>query len=674
MGNIHFFGKSSLLQGMKRYYTSGWVLLWFVMSVACLHTKRIVHGDDAYALKRYAQAVELYKLEYQREKDRDRRAYLAYRIGLSWLKQRQPQSAVAWFDKSLQHRDQPIVAYNYALSLIQLEQYDQARELLIRLRQKLQDPTAFQLELQSIQLALRAKQQYIDTNYRIERMPINSPFHDLMPVALDGQRWLFTSDRAQSSNEPIYAWTGNPYFDIYVWEATSHAVQKLPVPINSPHNEGTPAPHPKEKLLVFVRCTSSTPDQNATCKLMASTQQGTTWTEPVILPFVDERYNYTTPSWSADGSYLYFASDIEGGQGGFDLYRVSYTNGQWGEPENLGTAINTPDNELYPMWSGDTLAYSSDALPSFGGLDIYLRYIDPQTGRYVTEHLGFPYNSGGDDVGFLRLPVRDTTTVLSSALVSSTRAKGGIGGYDIYRIDKMRLRRKPTPPKPKPHKPTRLYLALRTLRPAGDSLVDLRNDGLRPLPEVYVRMGEELKKTDRQGLLILPLKADTVYDFILHKKGYLRKRFTLSTKDSSLWQGKESYTYSRNVWLLPLREGVEIVIPHIYYDFDRWNIRRDARPTLDSLAELLKLNPHVVVEISAHTDCIGADAYNDELSRKRAESVVAYLVQKGIPSERLRAKGYGERYPLVPCQPCERCTPEQRQRNRRTSFRIVQIR
>ncbi len=674
MGNIYFYDSSSLLQGMKRYYTFGWALLWIAMSVSCLHTRRIANGDDAFALKRYAQAVELYKRDYQREKDPDRRAFLAYRIGLSWLKQRQPQSAVAWFDKSLQLGNKPIVAYYYALSLIQLEQYDQAREVLTRLRQKLQDPAAFQLELQSIQLALRAKQQYVDTNYRIERMPMNSPFHDLIPIPWEGQQWLFTSDRAQSSNEPIYAWTGNPYFDIYLWDAHSHTVEKLPAPINSPHNDGTPAPHPKEKLLVFVRCMSSTPEQNATCKLMASTQQGETWTEPVMLPFVDERYNYTTPSWSADGNYLYFASDIEGGQGGFDLYRVSYTDGQWGKLENLGTPINTPDNELYPMWSGDTLAYSSDALPSFGGLDIYLRYIDPHTGRYVTEHLGFPYNSGGDDVGFIRLRVRDTATVQSSCLVSSTRVKGGMGGFDIYRIDKLRLRQKPTPQKPKPHKKTRLFLALRTLRPSGDSLVDLRRDGLLPLPGVYVQVGDDLKKTDRQGLLILPLKADTVYDFILNKKGYLRKRFTLSTRDSSLWQGKESYTYSRNVWLLPLRQGVEIVIPHIYYDFDRWNIRRDARPTLDSLAELLKLNPHVVVEISAHTDCIGTEAYNDELSRKRAESVVAYLVQKGIPRNRLRAKGYGERYPLVPCRPCERCTAEQRQRNRRTSFRIVEIR
>jgi|GEM_PF-6642208 len=638
---------------MKWYYARGMSVLWITALVSCIHTQRIANGDDAFLLKRYAQAVELYKREYQRESDRERRAYLAYRIGLSWLRQHQPQSAAAWFDKSLQYQDKPIVEYSYALSLIQLEQYDQAREVLSRLRQKLQDPTAFQLELRSIQLALRAKQQYVDSAYRIDRMPINSPFHDLNPVRLDEQRWLFTSDRAHS-----------------------HSVQKLPAPINSPHNEGTPAPHPQEQLLVFVRCMALAPDQDATCKLLASTQQGERWSDPVLLPFVDAQYNYTTPSWTADGKYLYFASDIEGGHGGFDLYRVPYSDGQWGDPENLGAPPNTPDNELYPQWIGDTLSYSSDAMPSFGGLDIYLRYIDPNTGRFVTEHLGFPYNSGGDDVGLVKLSVRDTSTVQSRYLVSSTRAKVGIGGFDIYRIEKLRPRKRPKPAtaQPKPRKPTQLYLALRTLRPIGDSLVDLRRDGHQPLPEVYVQVGGAVRKTDRKGLLILPLRADTVYNFILHKKGFLRKQLKISTKDSSVWQGKESYTYSRNVWLLPLREGIEFVIPHIYYDFDRWNIRGDARPTLDSLAELLKLNPQVVVEISAHTDCMGEDAYNDELSRKRAESVVAYLVQKGIPVERLRSRGYGERYPLVPCHPCERCTAEQRQRNRRTSFRIVQIR
>jgi outer membrane protein OmpA-like peptidoglycan-associated protein len=193
--------------------------------------------------------------------------------------------------------------------------------------------------------------------------------------------------------------------------------------------------------------------------------------------------------------------------------------------------------------------------------------------------------------------------------------------------------------------------------------------GQKPLPYPNAVLNGMNIISDKDGYFTAPLDSGFNYNLRVTKEGYLSAELSFNTLNVKSKPG-DTIIFKQKVILSKIFKDVEIVLDNIYYDFDKWDIREDARPTLDSLTQILKQNPNISIELASHTDCRGNDQYNQTLSQRRAESVVQYLISKGINPGRLTAKGYGESEPVETCE-CEKCTEEQHQRNRRTTFKIV---
>jgi outer membrane protein OmpA-like peptidoglycan-associated protein len=378
-------------------------------------------------------------------------------------------------------------------------------------------------------------------------------------------------------------------------------------------------------------------------------------------------------------SILIFSSNDPGGTGGYDLYYSQRTGKGWGTPVSLGTRINTIGNERFPSMHEDTLYFSSDNHPGLGGYDIFSTYLDAQGQWTPPFNLKPPVNSGYDDFGF----VVDTFTmeqhgILEQGYFTSSRNTGT--SDDIFAYTKT------TPPEPiEPEVVTpkdtmpilyEVYLAIKTSEPVFAIVGDPNSErtGKKTLPQTTLLIEEgammRRERTDGNGVLILKLEWDKDYTFHTRHTGYLNQTRKVTTRDIVKDPANPVHTINMEIVLDPIFEDKEIVLQDIYYDYDEWFIREDAKPALDSLAIILGQNPQLRVQLSSHTDCRGEDVYNQELSQKRAQSAVDYLIARNIAAARLVAVGYGESRLAVDCG-CDNCTEAQHQQNRRTTFKIL---
>jgi peptidoglycan-associated lipoprotein len=359
------------------------------------------------------------------------------------------------------------------------------------------------------------------------------------------------------------------------------------------------------------------------------------WTAPVMLPFNDETAWDSSPLLSPDGKTLYFSSNREGGNGGTDLYKVAKNpDGSWGSPINLGTPINTRGNEMYPYVAPDGLFYfSSDGHPSLGKLDLFVVKKDDK-GKVYVENLGKPMNTSFDDFG---IAFRDSIY----GYLASDRPNGE-GGDDIYEFkDESKIR-------------VVTYVLDLTVfyteeKSPGQEFI---------LPDATVKVLDQKGDTiatlvsNENGKAKLQIEPETTYLLIGSKTGHLTEELEVSTIGKKvdlkkLPPGETNIEIPAVVKLtLPKKEIRKFIVDNIYYDFNKANIRPDAAIELFKIVEFMRLNPDISIELSSHTDSRGSDVYNKTLSQKRADSAVAYIVSKGIPSTRITAKGYGESRPL----------------------------
>ena len=406
---------------------------------------------------------------------------------------------------------------------------------------------------------------------------------------------------------------------------------------------------------------------------MHTKKQDGSWTEPELVDFFNGNVNEVQPCLSPSGEELYFAADHPDGWGGYDLYYVKKEgiNG-WSEPQILGRNINTTGNENFPTMQEDTLYFSSDYRPGMGGLDIFKTYRLASGKWSSAKNVKHPINSGADDFGLILLPKGKLPKgVVRKGYFSSNRN----GSDDILGYTQMKTKKK----KPKetlvvdytwvldgfvlekifenPDDPNSKYLGRRPIEMAK---VDVVFDGKKE----HFTVGKD-------GAFTMVLSEDTDYEIIAYKDGYLKNKVFFSTKDIGRDPEQPEQHFEVEVVLDKIYQDREIVLDNIYYDFNKYNIRKDAEPTLNELVKVLKLNPNIKIELGSHTDCRGGDAYNANLSQQRAQSVVDYLQTKGISASRLFAIGYGATKPAVNCK-CSQCTEEEHQRNRRTTFKIVE--
>jgi peptidoglycan-associated lipoprotein len=374
------------------------------------------------------------------------------------------------------------------------------------------------------------------------------------------------------------------------------------------------------------------------------------------LPFGDPlAYSVMHPAVNNDGTLIVFSSDKQGGTGRFDLYysKRENKNKPWNQPSVIPGKVNTPGNEVFPSIASDGyLYYSSDAKEGLGGLDIYkIKLEDAIAGTGEPEHLPYPVNSTGDDFSW--------TQAASGKLAyfSSDRLSNEDNIYSARYIEK---------PIKKPEQITYtlegLVLDRKTKRPFKGAKVFLWN---KCDNKVYVTWA------NRKGVYTYPVNQTCEVVVLGTEKDNDKDCFSMKVHCDE--KSKSIQKAPRNLYLGKLKTNTVWVFHNIHYDFDKWDIRADARPILDSIVACMKINP-IKIEIGAHTDARGSDTYNDNLSQKRAESAMAYIVSKGINANRINAKGYGKRKLLFKCDGSSvPCTETIHQENRRLEVKITFI-
>lgn len=416
--------------------------------------------------------------------------------------------------------------------------------------------------------------------------------------------------------------TGIPNNNIYVIKQKHNGKWEEPASvsedINSNFDEGTPALSPDGKTLYFTKC-RYIPGSNLGAEIWASKRNAGEWDEakPVTL-IADSSVTVAHPALSPDGKYIYFVSDRIGGYGGKDIWRCELKgDNQYGDPENLGPDINTPGDEMFPTFDRKGILYfSSNGHPGFGGLDIFsARFTGKDSvntyDHYKTQNMKMPVNSIGDDFSMNFIGRKN------SGYFSSNR-NDPKGRDKIY------------------------YFAVPEVTFAvTGKVLDFREE---PLTDAIVRIiGDDGTNTKlhvkKDGSYSYPLKKGVNYVMLASCRGHLNQKSDFSTLNLYKNTG-----FTRDFSLPSMLQPVPI--DNIFFDFARYTLRKESQEALSGLIKMLNDNPHVTIEISAHTDMVGSDEFNMDLSQERAQAVVDYLISAGIEEERLTSVGYGESAPV----------------------------
>lgn len=655
------------------------ILASFLLISSCKYSEKIRDGQTAFERKQYAEAVRLFGKEFDKKSGEDK-AETAFFIGSSYLQINESEKAAKWFKKAWDLGYGAPAMYKYARTLKQLERYEEAATAFRTYGRETGEVVQMRTEVRACEQAAQWLANAPDNEFQIEKHAFNTPVSDYAPMFYDG-KIIFTSDRNTAEGEDIYKWTGKDFSDIFTLNKDGNVNPFLE--LNSEYNEGTPTFNSTGTTVYFTRCGSAKKEGTDYCKIYFSrkNKEGK-WAKPKICSFVEGKGNYAHPYLTDGGKTLYFSSDVNG-LGGADIFKVVSIDGEWSRPNNLGKAVNTRKDEKFPFRYNDTLYFASDGHEGMGGLDIFKAVKVRGTWR-DTENLRAPVNSGEDDFGFILREKTDDSERQIEGYLTSTR-KGGEGKDDIYYFTKKYI----TPPPPPPID-TIIPPPIDTVIPPPEVVYNFNLKGkvlvkqyanedpnspiIDSLPADNARVSmsflynNETITTDNLGEFKLKLTEETDYFFLASKEGYLNNSERLSTKGERD-ENEPQKEFEVVIVLDKIFKNQEITLENIYYDYDKWDIRPDAEPSLNLLVKVLNENPTIRIQLASHTDCRGKEDYNRNLSAKRAQSAVNYLIANGIDASRLNAQGYGKERPAIPCE-CKKCTDEEHQGNRRTTFTI----
>jgi peptidoglycan-associated lipoprotein len=645
---------------------------------ACTYTMKIRDGRTAYERKQFAVAAKMLPGEIKKLDSRVEKGKLAFLLADAYIQLNRPSDAVEWYQTAYDYGYGVEALEGKAYTLKRMERYEEAILAFRDLGFEIGSPYEYRREISACEVAQGWK-DIERQEYRITNAAFNTGDADYAPVPYKDNFLVITSDRSTAVGEDTYNWTGNDFSDLFLVDLSSGDVTPFEEAVNTPDNEGTIAFNEDYSMMIFTRCTSPSEDQDAYCQLYVSDRNGTRWSRPRPLSFQDDNVNYMHPALAPDGSKLYFSANHPEGWGGYDIYVSTWLGDDWDVPRLLGRSVNTPGNEQFPTLDRDTLYFSSNRHNSMGGLDVFRSY-EMTNGNWAPAfNLKPPINSGADDFALVIDRSQPTTgDVVQRGYFSSSRYSGS-GRDDIYTVEKVIL-----PPPPEPDEPEvteevdpivklDVYVLEKIYQDPTDP--NSRVLGRRPLPGASLDL-EVGNTTDEvtvgeDGKYSIELEEGKVYEFLAKKEGYLNNDATFSSQGIAPSPDNPVQTYELEIELDKIFVDREIVLENIYYDFEKWDIRDDAEPTLDELTRNLRLNPDINIQLASHTDCRGNDRYNQQLSQRRAQSAVDYLIAQGIDEGRLSAVGYGEEQPAVDCI-CARCTEDEHQSNRRTTFKIVE--
>ncbi len=644
-----------------------YILIGLVLFFSCSPEKKI---QKKFRLGKYQTVINYYQDVLQKQPSNGKANYY---VAESYRLSNRIKEAERFYEKAGGAGiDKDSVHLYYSQSLRANGKYEEARKQLEDIRtnavdEKMKDRASMELDGLNYLEKLAEKKNY----YKIKNLEsINTPLSEYAPVYLNSELY-FTASRGTGK---IYEATGTPFSDIYKASTKGavvdvNTITTLPETINSPVvNEGTITFSPDGKIMVFGKGNSGKRKGTSDVDLYLSRFRNGAWTEPQLININQPEGWESTPAFSPDGRTLYFSSNRKGGYGGLDLYSAQMdSRGRFGKVRNLGPEINTAGDELFPYVSDNGKIYfSSDGQPGYGMMDIFV--VNRANGKNKIDNLGQPVNSTSDDFGlFLFRPDRGFFT---------SNRESGKGDDDIYTF----INEDPN------LKVVNYTLQGVTLTPRkSDSLPTGQADTREILPNTKVTLvdgkGDVMQDfvTGNDGKFLFRVYENENYTLIGETDGYLVKRqaYTTIGKSVPLESLKElitNITLDTILVLERLEKNKIFVLNNIYFELDKSDIRADAAAELDKLVELLNDNPEIKIELSSHTDSIASHTYNIQLSQRRAESTVAYLIRKGISADKLVAKGYGEEKPIARnTNPDGSDNPDGRQRNRRTEFKILEI-
>lgn len=659
------------------------IVIAAIILTGCGADKAFKKAETFYALGEYYDAAAQYKKAYAQTppKEKPRRGELSAKMATCYRRINATSKAIAAYNNVIRYKKADSLTHFYlAQQLMKNGSYKDAAknfQLAIDTLSKCAKNDYLTLARNGLKAARQAPDWKKEGSaYTIKRMELfNSRRAEYSPMLAgeDNDMLYFTSTRNEAQGDEYSGITGAKAADIFFSQKDDKEKWSRPQSIDSELNtdfdEGACAFSPDGRTMYLTQCVVDA-NYPRFATIVASNRSDASWSKATAVQISkDTLSSYAHPAVSPDGEWLYFVSDMPGGLGGFDIWRCRlYANNETGGAENLGAPINTPGDEMFPTFrpNGD-LYFSSNGHPGMGGLDIFIAKPtksdisenSESSDSYQLEHPGFPLNSQGDDFGMTFEGMKN------QGFFSSNR--GDARGFDhIYSFFNPDI--------------------IQTVKGWV-----YEQDGYElPAAQVYMvgNDGTNIRLSVKgDGSFEQVIKPNVDYVLMASCKGYLNHQEQLRVSPVT---ASEEY-----VLQFPLYDiSAPVLIENIFYDFDKATLRPESSVALDSLVDLLKQNPHITIELSAHTDYKGSDRYNERLSQQRAESVVRYLIQHGIASDRLTPKGYGEgmpktikkrvaeRYPFLKegdklTEEFITALPEEQQEdcnqlNRRTEFRVLQ--
>jgi outer membrane protein OmpA-like peptidoglycan-associated protein/tetratricopeptide (TPR) repeat protein len=593
-------------------------------------------ADKLFNTFEYVDAAKEYLKLVERGKSD---AYVYKQLADSYFNIFNTEEAAKWYDKATETSQDAETYYRYAQMLKANGKYDEANKQMQKFASLVPNDSRAK--------EFKANPNYVPKllnkakEYNVNSLEVSSDKSDFGPLLHDNTLY-FTS--ARNGARKTYGMTEEPYLDIYKADynedgtiTNTTAIKSL----NSRWHDG-PVTLSADGNTVYFNSESFKEKESEKSKelkskfsqiyLYKAVKSGDSWSNITALPFNSKEYSCSNPSLSRDGKTLYFSSNMPGGLGGFDIWKVAVNeDGSFGTPENLGSKVNTESNESFPFIADDnkTLYFSSTGRQGFGGLDVF--EIDLTQGEAT--NMGKPINSEKDDFSFTFNSKREI-----GFLASNRNGNDDIfGAIPVCSLE---------------------VIATVTDAKTGAILSNARVAILDDKKNVIAT-----ENTSDNGQVKYRVECDKPYVIQAAKDGYESNTFAVA-------KARKSTTV--DAALQPIDVIVtptEIVLKPIYFEFNKSNITQEGAFELDKLVQVMKNNDKLVILAKSHTDSRGSDKYNLSLSDRRAKSTVQYIISKGIDASRISGKGMGELEPKVDCG--DNCTEEQHALNRRSEFLIV---
>ncbi len=584
-------------------------------------------ADDAYNNMQYNLALTKYKKALSKARLKPDKEKISFQMAECYRlinNTKKTEAAYKRISKTNYAEKNPLVFLYLAQAMKSNEKYEEAKAFFDKYTEQVPEDPRGPNGSESCKLA----QEWIDnpTKYKVTNgKALNSKASDFSAAYADKlfNTVIFTSTRDAATGKTLDNWTGQSFSDLFIAKLDPKGQWSTPVLletgglINTESNEGNPALNSKFNQLYFTRCGNEKGTLQG-CQIMVSRRAGRNWGEPKALSLGgDSTTVFGNPSISPDELILFFSSNLPGGQGGKDIWYATRktANDAFGKAKNLGPLVNTPGDEMFPYMRNDTTLYfSSNGHPGMGGLDIFRTTFSNGVWNKPL-NLQYPMNSAGDDFSIVFNPEED------KGFFSSNR-KGGRGSDDIYSFV--------NPP---------ILFTLQGI---------VKDDNtLQPIQAAVIKLvgsdGTSIEaKTDAKGFYSFSktqIKPRTSYELVCNKTNYFNKKAKETTVGL---ESSKDFTIDFRLQPIPDKP---VVLPDILYDLAKWDLKPQYQDSLQGLIKTLDENETIIVELASHTDSRGSDESNDVLSQKRAESVVNYLIERGIDPDRLVAKGYGERVP-----------------------------